>query len=166
VDRAFQACFQRIQEGQIPGDPRFHGFHGFHGRERYNSFTYPQFENGVRLDNGFLVLSKSGRSAVRWSRPIEGTSKMDTICREADGWYVCCADVPVQPVLATGQETGIDLGSKPSLRSQTGRASSTLAGIAKRSAHSRPPSAVAHAGSVAATQGASWSHSWRKRTRW
>jgi putative transposase len=61
---------------------------------------------------GFLVLSKIGRIAVRWSRPIEGTPKTFTISREADGWYVCCscADAPTQPLPATGQETGIDLG--------------------------------------------------------
>src|SRR5262249_46827685 len=40
VDRAFQAFFQRIREGKTPGYPRFHG------RHRYNSFSYPQFENG------------------------------------------------------------------------------------------------------------------------
>ena len=37
VDRAFQAFFSRIREGQTPGYPRFRG------RDRYNSFTYPQF---------------------------------------------------------------------------------------------------------------------------
>ncbi len=67
---------------------------------------------GARLDNGFLVLSKLGRIAVRWSRPVEGTPKTVTISREADGWYVClsCAEVPVQFLPSTGQETGIDLG--------------------------------------------------------
>ena len=108
VDRAFQAFFQRIREGRTPGYPRFHG------RDRYNSFTYPQVgdHGGARLDNGFLVLSKVGRIAVRWSRPLAGTPKTVTISREADGWYVCfsCADVPVQPLPATGHETGIDLG--------------------------------------------------------
>jgi putative transposase len=106
VDRAFQAFFRRIREGQTPGYPRCHG------RDRYSSFTYPQFANGARLDNGFLVLSKIGRIGVRWSRPLEGTPKTVTISREADGWYVCfsCADAPVQPLPATGQETGIDLG--------------------------------------------------------
>jgi putative transposase len=106
VDRAFQAFFRRIHEGQTPGYPRFHG------RDRFTSFTYPQYENGVRLDNGSLVLSKIGRVAVRWSRPLEGTPKTVTISREADGWYVCfsCADVPTQPLAPTGQETGIDLG--------------------------------------------------------
>jgi putative transposase len=106
VDRAFQAFFRRIASGETPGYPRFHG------RDRYNSFTYPQFENGARLENGFLVLSKVGRIALRWSRPLEGTPKTVTISREADGWYACisCAEVPVQPLAPTGQETGIDLG--------------------------------------------------------
>jgi putative transposase len=108
VDRAFQAFFQRICEGQTPGYPRFHG------RDRYNSFTYPQVgeHGGARLDNSFLVLSKIGRIAVRWSRPLEGTPKTVTISREADGWYasISCADISVQPFPATGQETGIDLG--------------------------------------------------------
>src|SRR4029077_18352614 len=59
-----------------------------------------------------LVLSKIGRIAMRWSRPIEGTPKTVTISWEADGWYVCfsCADVLIRPLPETGQETGIDLG--------------------------------------------------------
>jgi putative transposase len=95
-----------VQAGESPGYPRFHG------RNRYNSLTYPQFGNGATLDNGFLVLSKVGRIAVRWSRLLEGTPKTVTITREADGWYACfsCTDVPTQPLPATGQETGIDLG--------------------------------------------------------
>jgi putative transposase len=106
VDRAFQAFFRRVQQGEKPGYPRFHG------RNRYKSFTYPQFENGARLDNGFLVLSKIGRIGMRWSRPIEGIVKTVAISKEADGWYASfsCADVPTQPLEPTGQETGIDLG--------------------------------------------------------
>jgi putative transposase len=106
LDRAFQAFFRRVQAGETPGYPRFHG------ANRYNSFTYKQFGNGATLDNGFLVLSKIGRLAVRWSRPIEGTPKTVTISREADGWYACfsCEGVPIQALPATGQETGIDLG--------------------------------------------------------
>jgi putative transposase len=108
VDRAFEAFFRRIREGQTPGYPRFHG------RDRYNSFTYPQVgdHGGARLDNGFLVLSKIGRIAVRWSRPLQGTPKTVTVSQEADGWYVgfSCADVPTQPLPSTGQEAGIDLG--------------------------------------------------------
>jgi putative transposase len=108
LDRAFQAFFSRVKAGSTPGYPRFRG------AARYNSFTNKQVgeHGGARLDNGFLILSKIGRIAVRWSRPIEGTPKPVTISREADGWYACfsCADVPVQSLPATGQETGVDPG--------------------------------------------------------
>jgi putative transposase len=106
LDRAFQAFFRRVQACETRGYPRFRA------GTRYDSFTYKQFGNGAALDNGFLVLSKIGRLAVRWSRPLEGTPKTVTIRREADGWYACCscADVSVKPLSLTGQETGIDLG--------------------------------------------------------
>ncbi len=106
LDRAFQAFFRRVKAGETPGYPRFQG------ANRYTSFTYKQFGNGAALDNGFLVLSKIGRIAVRWSRPLEGTPKMVTLSKEADGWYVCfsCADVPIRALEPTGQETGLDLG--------------------------------------------------------
>jgi putative transposase len=108
VDRAFQAYFRRLKSGEKPGYPQFHG------KGRYNSFTYPQCgdHGGARLDNGFLVLAKLGRIAVRWSRPLEGTPKTVTISREADGWYVSisCAEAPIQPLPPTSQEIGIDLG--------------------------------------------------------
>jgi putative transposase len=106
LELSMQAFFRRTREGQTPGYPRFQG------AIRYNSFTSKQFGNGATLDNGFLVLSKIGRIAVRWPRPLEGTPKTVTVSREADGWYACfsCADVPVQPLPATDQETGMDLG--------------------------------------------------------
>jgi putative transposase len=106
VDRAFQAFFRRVQSGETPGYPRFHG------RDRFNSFTYPQYDNGARLDNSFLVLSKIGRVAVRWSRQMAGTPKTVTVSKEVDEWYVCfsCAEVPAQPLALTGKETGIDIG--------------------------------------------------------
>ncbi len=108
LDRAFHAFFRRIKNGETPGYPRFQG------ASRYHSFTYKQFGNGAALDHGFLVLSKIGRMALRWSRPLEGTPKTVTVSREADGYSVCfsCAEVPTQPLPATGQETGIDVGLK------------------------------------------------------
>jgi putative transposase len=64
------------------------------------------------LDNGIIILSRIGRIAVRWSRAIEAMPKTVTISKAADGWDGCfsCADVPVQHLSETGQETGIDLG--------------------------------------------------------
>jgi putative transposase len=110
LDKTSQAFFRRIREGQTPGFPRFPG------RNRFNSFTYKEYGNGARLEgsleNGFVVLCKIGRVAVRWSRPIAGTPKTVTISQEADGWYVCirCADVAIEPLPLTGRETGIEVG--------------------------------------------------------
>jgi putative transposase len=106
LDKTYQAFFRRVQRGQRAGFPRFKG------RTRYRSFTFKEYGNGARLDNGCLVLSKIGRIAVHWSRPVVGTPKTVMISKEADGWYVAisCADVPVHPLPPTGQETGIDLG--------------------------------------------------------
>jgi putative transposase len=108
LDKTYQAFFHRVKAGEKAGFPRYQA------RTRWHSFTYKEFGNGASLDNGFLVLSKIGRIAVRWSRPLEGTPKTVMISREADGWYVCfsCADVPVRLLPSTGQETGIDLGVK------------------------------------------------------
>ena len=88
------------------------GFPRFKGRQRYHSITYPQWGNGASLDNGCLILSKIGRIGVRWSRPLLGTPKTVSIIQEPDGWYACiaCAEVPIQPLPLTGEETGIDLG--------------------------------------------------------
>ena len=108
LDTTYQAFFRRVANGEKPGCPRFQG------RERYHFFTYKEYGNGARLENGYLVLSKIGRIAVRWSRPIEGTTKTVTISKEADGWDVSfsCAEVPTQPLSLTGRETGIDVGLK------------------------------------------------------
>jgi putative transposase len=118
LDKTYQAFFRRVAHGEKAGFPRFHG------RERYHSFTYKEYGNGARLDNGHLVLSKIGRIAVRWSRPIEGSIKTVTISQEADGWYVSfsCADVPTQPLPETGHETGIDVGLKVFLITADGEA--------------------------------------------
>src|SRR6478609_2041474 len=88
LDKTYQAFFRRVQAGEKAGFPRYQA------RARWHSFTYKEFGNGAMLDNGFLVLSKIGRIAVRWSRSMEGTPKTVTISKEANGWYVCffCAD--------------------------------------------------------------------------
>jgi putative transposase len=106
LDKTYQVFFARVKRGEKAGFPRFKG------QNRYRSFTYKEYGNGARLDNGLLVLSKIGRIKVQWSRPVEGTPKTVTISKEADGWYVAisCAEVPTQPLPPTGQETGIDLG--------------------------------------------------------
>jgi putative transposase len=106
LDKTYQAFFRRMQRGEKAGFPRFKV------RTRFHSFTFKEYGNGATVDNGYLILSKIGRIRVKWSRSIQGTPKTVTISKEADGWYVAisCADIQAQPLPATGQETGIDLG--------------------------------------------------------
>jgi putative transposase len=110
LDKAFAAFVRRLQAGERHGYPRFQGY------DRYNSFTYPQMgeHGGAALDGSMLTLSKIGRLRLRLHRPLAGTPKTVTISREADGWYACssCAQVPAEPLPATGHETGIDVGLK------------------------------------------------------
>jgi putative transposase len=80
LDRTYQAFFRRLMAGEKAGSQRYQG------RDRWHSLTYKEFGNGATLDNGFLVLSKIGSIAVRWSRPLEGTPKTVTLSREAHGW--------------------------------------------------------------------------------
>jgi putative transposase len=144
LDKTYSAFFRRVKAGQTPGCPRYQG--------RYHSFTYKQFGNGAQLDNGFLVLSKIGRIAVRWSRPIEGKPKTATISREADGWYaiLSCADAPVQALPPTGRETGIDVGLKVFLITADGLIIENPAPTAKRKNGWRKPTSASAAARRAA----------------
>ena len=85
LDKAFQAFFRRIKAGETPGYPRFKG------HNRFNSFVFPQFGVGARLDgNHRLRLFEIGRVRVRWHREIHdnGTIKTCRIKYEAGQWYV------------------------------------------------------------------------------
>jgi putative transposase len=46
LDRTYQAFFRRVVAGEKPGFPRYKG------RGRYRSFTFEEYGNGARLDNG------------------------------------------------------------------------------------------------------------------
>jgi putative transposase len=106
LEKTYQAFFRRAQRGEKAVFPRFKG------RNRFHSFTFKEYGNGARLDNGVLVLAKIGRISVHWSRPVEGMPKTITLSHEAGGWYVAisCANAPLHLLPPTGQETGIDLG--------------------------------------------------------
>jgi putative transposase len=106
IDLAFKAFFRRCKAGEEPGYPRFRG------KGRYDSMTFPQYGNGCQLTNGVLKLSKIGAVRTVQHRPLEGTPKTCTIRRSSTGkWYVTMAcDVEAQPLPATGEAVGIDVG--------------------------------------------------------
>jgi len=105
LDKAFQSFFRRVKAGETPGYPRFKG------KNRFDSFGLKEYGNGFKLDRRRLKLCGMGRLRVRWHRPLEGTLKTVRICRQAGKWYACFAcEVNEQPLPATGQSVGLDVG--------------------------------------------------------
>ncbi len=107
IDLAFKAYFRRCKAGDAkPGYPRFRGY------GRYDSMTFPQYGNGCQLVKGVLKLSKVGALRVVQHRPLQGTPKTCIIRRSATGkWYVTITcDVEAEPLPATGEAVGIDVG--------------------------------------------------------
>ena len=108
VALAFQACFRRVKAGaEAVGFPRFKGF------GRYDSITYPQYGNGVRLEGERLILSKMvGAVHVVLHRPVEGTPKTVTLTRSYTGkWFACFScETEAEPLPPTGNVVGVDVG--------------------------------------------------------
>jgi putative transposase len=111
LDRAFAAFFRRVKAGESPGFPRFKG----HGR--FDSVEWEE-GSGSRWDADphgpvtRLHLKGIGHVRVHQHRPVAGRVKTVTVKREGNRWFVIlsCADVPSQPLPATGAVVGIDMG--------------------------------------------------------
>ena len=108
LKKAMDAFFRRLKVGETPGYPRFRG------TGRYDSLTYPQWDNGVRLSASGkrLLLAKVGDVKIILHRPLDGTPKTATIRRTATGkWFaiISCEWDPI-PFPPTGREVGIDVG--------------------------------------------------------
>jgi putative transposase len=107
VDLAFRSYFRRVREGtKEVGYPRFKSV------GRYDSLTYPQYGNGVRIEGARLILSKIGAVKLVLHRPIEGTPKTVTLNRSAGGkWYACIScETAAKQLPPTEQITGVDVG--------------------------------------------------------
>ena len=112
VDLAFQAFFRRVK-AHPEGTREAAGYPRFKGDGRYDSLTYPQYGNGVRLDGNMLILSKVGSIKVKLHRELCGTAK--TVCvRRAAGnkWYatISCEHIP-EPLPYEPKAVGIDVGT-------------------------------------------------------
>jgi putative transposase len=109
LDRAYQAFFRRLKNGDKPGFPRFRAVH------RYDSFEIGR----VSLNNDRVRVPKIGLVKLNLYRPIEGTIRNATIRRDAVGkwWISFQCDVgeapqkaPIKRVLDEDAIIGIDLG--------------------------------------------------------
>jgi putative transposase len=117
LDKAFANFFRRVREGNDkPGYPRFKG------RDRFDSFTFPAYRDGVRLKGDRLYVQNVGKVRVKLHRPVEGTIKTVTLKREAGKWYAVFSCVlPDVPVADNGKPAaGIDVGLEAFLTTSDG----------------------------------------------
>jgi putative transposase len=103
LDKAYQAFFRRVNNGEKAGFPRFKP------ESQYNSFTYPQ--SGFSIEGKQLVLSKIGDVRIRLHRQPQGRIKTCTIMVKNGKYYACFScEVESQHLPASEKQIGIDLG--------------------------------------------------------
>ncbi len=109
LDKAFQAFFRRVMNGEEPGYPRFKS------GDRYHSITYPQ--GGFEILQGKrLHLSKIGHIKIKLHREMKGKIKTCTIKKEGEQWYAVLTceyrHDPATTFHQSEEEVGVDLGVK------------------------------------------------------
>lgn len=109
LDKAFKAFFRRIKAGE-----KKVGFPRFRSRSRYDSITFKSYGDGARIINGKLRVQGIGLIKLKLHLPIdEKRIKNITIKREAGRWFVCFnVDYDAEPLLASSQAVGVDVGLK------------------------------------------------------
>ncbi|WP_052568173.1 RNA-guided endonuclease InsQ/TnpB family protein [Ktedonobacter racemifer] len=129
VDLAFDAFFQRVEEGKMPGFPRFKS------RFRYHSLTFKQFGNSFKIhrqgkkNRGTLELARLGPVKMVMHRAIKGTPKTAIVKRTPTGkWFVSITvelranDLQASRLPHTSEPVGIDVGLKTFAYLSTGEA--------------------------------------------
>ncbi len=116
VDMVFGHYLSRVQNGKKAGLPRFKP------ANRYDSLTYPQYGNGVRLEDDRLILSKVGAVKVVLHRPVDGSIVSVTVYRSATGkWHaLLMMDCAVRPLPPEELAVGVDVGIKSLATLSTG----------------------------------------------
>jgi putative transposase len=118
VDLAFDAFFQRVEQGQKPGSPRFKS------RFRYDSLTFKQHGNSFQLlpssqkNRATPVLAKLGHVKMVLHRAIKGTPKTAIVKRTPTGKWLVSISVELEEELTpqrlrpSQEAVGIDVGRK------------------------------------------------------
>jgi len=106
LDKTFQAFFRRVRKGDKPGFPRFKS------KDRFDSITFQEYGDGVKLKKGKLYIQNVGCIRIKLHREIEGTIKTVTIKRENNKFYAIfsCDEIPIKQLPLTGKDIGIDVG--------------------------------------------------------
>lgn len=110
LDTAYQNFFRRVKKGEKPGYPRFKS-----KRDHRQSYKSKCVGMNIKVLDRVVQLPKMGLVKCRISKEVKGRILSATVSRNPAGKYfvaLCCTDVEIAPLLATGASVGLDMGIK------------------------------------------------------
>ena len=110
LDAAYQNFFRRVKQGQKPGYPKFKS-----KRNRRRSYKSKCVGTNIKVLDKAVQLPKLGFVKCRISKEVKGRILSVTVSQNPSGKYfvaMCCTDIQIEPLPATGAMVGIDLGLK------------------------------------------------------
>lgn len=110
LDTAYQNFFRRVKRGEKPGYPRFKSKHDHH-----QSYKSKCVGTNIKVLDGAIQLPKLGFVKCRISKEVKGRILSATVSQSPSGKYfvaLCCTDVDIVPLPATGAAVGLDMGIK------------------------------------------------------
>lgn len=110
LDIAFHNFFRRIKEGEKPGYPKFKS-----KKNHRKSYKSKCVGTNIKVFDGHVQLPKLGLVKCRVSKQVQGRILSATVSQNPSGKYfvsICCTDVDLEPMPATGAAVGLDVGIK------------------------------------------------------
>lgn len=110
LDTAYQNFFRRVRQGVNPGYPRFKSKH-----DHKQSYKSKCVGTNIKVLDRAIQLPKLGLVKCRVSKETRGRILSATVSQNPSGKYfvaLCCTDVTIEPLPATGDAVGIDMGLK------------------------------------------------------
>lgn len=128
LDKAFARFFDRVQNGQVPGYPRFRSINRFDTVDfvegdgaRWDSTQVRRGRNKYTGSSTWthVYLHGIGHIKVNQHRAVPGGARVKQVAIKREGtlsrprWYVIvsCENVPTDPLPATGRTVGLDLAT-------------------------------------------------------
>lgn len=112
MDAAYQNFFCQLKKGEKAGYPKFKRKRSH--RNSYSTVNNKE-KNTIRLSEAKIHLPKLGWVKCRISKEVIGRIISATIVQNPSGKYfvsICCTDIGMDPLPATGTVVGIDMGLK------------------------------------------------------
>jgi len=110
LDTAFQNFFRRVKQGGKPGYPRFKS-----KRDHRKSYKSKCVGANIKVLDKAVQLPKLGPVKCRISKEVKGRILSATVSQTPSGKYfvaLCCTDVDLAALPATGEAVGLDMGLK------------------------------------------------------